>query len=159
MPQTYEEAVSDPIYGRHWLQAIKNEISQLEGNNTYTIETPPKGANIVTCKWVFAVKYNRDSTIKKFKARLVARGFSQIHRIDYNNTFALTIRIDTMRAVLTLVAIKDLKTGQVDVNNTFIESTLKHLIYINAPPGVDIKQGEFLRLLQSLYRLKQAAYN
>lgn len=159
LPASYEEAINDPIYGRHWLQAAKNEISQLEGNNTYVAEVPPEGANIVTCKWVFAVKYNQDDTVQKFKARLVARGFSQMHGIDYDETFAPTIRMDTLRAVLALVAIKDLETGQIDVNNAFTESTLKHLIYMSAPPGLDVKQGEYLRLLQSLYGLKQAAHD
>lgn len=159
LPNSYEEAINDPIYGRHWLQAAKNEISQLEGNNTYIAEVPPEGANIVTCRWVFAVKYNNDETVQKFKARLVARGFSQIHGIDYDETFAPTVRMDTLRAVLALVAIKDLETGQIDVNNAFTESTLKHLIYMNAPPGVNVKQGEYLRLLQSLYGLKQAAHD
>ena len=71
--------------------------------------------------------------MQRFKARLIARGFSQIYDIDYDETFALTVRMNILRAVLALVAIKDLETGQVDVNNVFIESTLKHLIYMNAP--------------------------
>ncbi len=159
IPKSYQEAINDPIYGHHWLRATKDEISQLEGNNTYVAEIPPKGANIVTCRWVFAVKYNEDGTVLKFKARLVARGFSQIYGIDYDETFAPTVRMDTLRAVLALVAIKDLETGQVDVNNAFTESTLKHLIYMNAPPGVIVNQREYLKLLQSLYDLKQAAHD
>ena len=70
--------------------------------------------------------------MQRFKTRLIARGFSQIHDIDYDETFALTIRINTLRAVLALIAIKDFETEQVDINNTFTESTLKHLIYMNA---------------------------
>ena len=74
--------------------------------------------------------------MQRFKARLVARGFSQIYDIDYDETFALTIRMDTLRAMLALIAIKDLETKQVNVNNVFIESTLKHLIYMNTSPEV-----------------------
>ena len=97
--------------------------------------------------------------MQRFKARLVARGFSQIHDIDYDETFAPTVRINTLRAMLALIAIKDLKTGQVDVNNVFTESTLKHLIYMNASFGVVVNQGEYLKLLQSLYGLKQAVHD
>ena len=67
--------------------------------------------------------------------------------------------MDTLRALIALIAIQDLETGQIDVNNAFTEATLKHLIYMHAPPGMNVKQGEFLRLLQSLYGLKQAAHN
>ena len=82
-----------------------------------------------------------------------------MHDIDYNETFASTIQINTLRAVLALIAIENLKTKQVNINNAFTESLLKHLIYINAPPNMNMKQGEYLRLLQSLYNLKQAAHN
>ena len=74
--------------------------------------------------------------MQRFKARLIARGFSQIYDIDYDETFALTVRINTLRAMLTLITIKNLETKQVDVNNVFIESTLKHLIYMNISLGV-----------------------
>ena len=77
--------------------------------------------------------------------------------IDYNETFAPIVKIDTLRTVLGLIAVHDLETGQVDVNNAFTESTLKWLIYMNPPPGVEVKEDECLRLLQSLYGLKQAA--
>ena len=97
--------------------------------------------------------------MQRFKARLIARGFSQIYDIDYDETFALTVRMNTLRAMLALIAIKDLETEQVDVNNAFTESTLKYLIYMNASPEVIVNQGEYLKLLQSLYGLKQAAYD
>ena len=82
-----------------------------------------------------------------------------MHGIDYNETFASTIRINILRAILVLIAIKDLKTKQVDINNAFTESLLKHLIYIDVSSDVNMKQREYLRLLQSLYNLKQAAYD
>ena len=105
LPNSYEEAITDPVYGPYWFQATKDEVSQLEANNTWITEIPPEGANIVTCKWVFAVKYNQDGTVQKFKARLIVRGFSQIHGIDYDETFAPTVRIDTLRALIALIAI------------------------------------------------------
>lgn len=159
IPTTYEEAINDPVYGSRWLQAAKLEVSQLEANNTWIVEVPPEGANLVTSKWVFGVKYNPDGTIQKFKARLVARGFSQLEGIDYDETFAPTVRMDTMRVMLALMAILNWESGQIDVNNAFTESQLAHLIWMHAPPGVDVNPGEFLRLLQSLYGLKQAAYD
>ena len=82
-----------------------------------------------------------------------------MHDIDYNETFASTIRIDILYAILVLIAIKDLKTKQVDINNAFTKLLLKYLIYINVSSSVNVKQREYLRLLQSLYGLKQAVYD
>ena len=64
---------------------------------------PLVGANIVTSKWVFNVKYKTDSTIKKFKARLVARGFLQKFGVDYKDTFAPIVRHDTLRVFMAVV--------------------------------------------------------
>ena len=117
----------------------------------------PKKANIVTSKWVFKVKLHMDGTIDKFKARLVARGFSQIRGIDYEQTFAPTVKFDTLRLFLAIVAIEDLECHQVDVNNAFTESMLKEDIYMAAPPGLEVAHGRVLHILRSLYGLKQAA--
>ena len=157
IPKTYHEAINDPTHGKHWAKAFLVEIKALELNNTWRAEVPPKDANIVTSKWVLSVKYNPDGSINKYKARIVARGFSQVKGIDYNETFAPTVKMDTLRTILGLIAVHNLETGQADVNNAFTESTLKWSIYMNPPPGVEVEEDECLRLLQSLYGLKQAA--
>ena len=157
IPKTYHEAINDPIHGKHWAKAFLVEIKALELNNTWRAEVPSKDANIVTSKWVLSVKYNQDGSVNKYKARIVARGFSQVKGIDYNETFAPTVKIDTLRTILGLIAVYDLESGQVVVNNAFTELALKYSIYINPPPGVEVKEDKYLRLLQSLYRLKQAA--
>ena len=113
--------------------------------------------NIVTSKWVFNIKYRSDSTIEKFKALLVARGFSQKFGVDFEDTFALTVRHDTLRLFLAVVCQEDLDCEQIDVNNAFTESVLKENIYMQAPDGVDVPPGHVLHLLKSLYGLKQAA--
>jgi len=157
VPKTYKEAIEDPIWGELWKEAIKAELTALIANGTWETVTPPKDANIVTSKWVFKAKMHIDGTLDKLKARLVARGFSQMFGIDYEDTFAPTIRFDTLRLFLVLVALEDLECHQVDVNNAFTESFLKEVIYMAPPPGVELPPGQALRILRSLYGLKQAA--
>ena len=101
------------------------EIKALELNNIWRVEVPPKDANIVTSKWVLSVKYNLDRSINKYKARIVARGFSQVKGINYNEIFAPTVKIDTLRTILGLIAVYNLETRQANINNAFTESTLK----------------------------------
>ena len=97
-----------------------------------------------------------DDTLEKLKARLVARGFSQMFEVDYTNTFALIVKFDTLRLFLVIVALEDLKCHQVDVNNAFIESFLKEKIYMKSSSKVDLRFGETLLIRRSLYDLKQA---
>ena len=90
MPTTYEEVISDPIYGKFWLAAANLEVEALTANRTWDFVKAPRGVNLVTNKWVFSVKYTTQGAIERYKARLVARGFSQVHGVDYSETFAPT---------------------------------------------------------------------
>ena len=103
---------------------------------------PPKGANIVTSKWVFKPKLHSNGSLDKLKARLVARGFSQVYSVDFEGTFASTFRFDTLRLFLAIVALEDLECYMIDVNNAFTESILKEDIYMAPLSGVDISPGK-----------------
>ncbi|KAI0993721.1 hypothetical protein K3495_g14463 [Podosphaera aphanis] len=138
IPLTYHQAIQDTKWGKFWL-------------------VRPQGANLVSTKWVFTVKPKLDGSIDRFKARLVARGFSQKAGEDYHETFAPTVRIDTLRLVLAMAASENLECSQFDIKNAFTESTLKEEIYATAPLGVEVRPDNVLQLLRSLYGLKQAA--
>ncbi len=157
IPKTYKAAVEDPKWGHMWREAIQRELIALEGNNTWEPVVPPRGANLVTSKWVFDVKRKISGAIEKFKARLVARGFSQKYGVDFQETFAPTVRHDTLRVFMAVVCEQDLEMHQIDVNNAFTESSLLEDIYMVPPPGVDIPPNMVLKVLRSLYGLKQAA--
>ena len=111
----------------------------------------------MSTKWVFTVKLQADGTVERFKARLVARGFSQVYGEDYTETFAPTVRMDTLRIFLAIVAAEDLECRQYDIKNAFTESTLQEKIYLSKPDGVPVRSGYALRTLRSLYGLKQSA--
>lgn len=157
IPKTYKEAINDVKWGHLWKEAIQKELTALESNHTWSQVVPPKGANLVTSKWVFDVKHLISGAIEKFKARLVARGFSQKLGVDFTDTFAPTVRHDTLRCFMATVAKKNLHMHVVDVNNAFTESFLKEDIFMSPPPGVDIPPGKVFKILKSLYGLKQAA--
>jgi len=137
--------------------AIKREVDALLLNRTWTELPEPKGVNIVSSRWVFDVKYDRSGNIERFKARLVARGFSQSEGIDFDETFGPTMRFDSLRTLLAVVALKDLECDQVGVNNAFTNAILTHDIYMSPPPGYPINLGRVLKVQKSLYGLKQAA--
>lgn len=156
-PATYAEAVGDPTWGEMWRDAIHAELTALAPNGTWEETVPPRGANIVTSKWVFRRKLHTDGSLDKLKARLVARDFSQTYDVDYEDTFAPTVKFDTLQVFLAIVALKNLECHQVDVNNAFTESFLKETIYMAPPSGVNVAPDRVLRILRSLYGLKQVA--
>ncbi|VVA41670.1 PREDICTED: Retrovirus-related Pol poly from transposon, partial [Prunus dulcis] len=71
-----------------WVQAIKEEMKALEKNQTWTLETIPRGKKTIRYRWVFTIKYNTDGSIERYKARLVAKRYTQTYGIDYEETFA-----------------------------------------------------------------------
>jgi len=84
--------VNDPNHGDNWLEAIKEKVKSLVKNVTLEELILPEGSNLVTTRWVFDGKGQVNGKIERFKARLVARGFSQHYGKDYFQTLAPTVR-------------------------------------------------------------------
>jgi hypothetical protein len=159
IPRTYKEAINDSKHAAAWEDAIQEEIRSLVANGTWEEFIAPDGANVVSTKWVFDIKRLVTGETERFKARLVARGFSQQYGVDYVETFSPTVRMDTLRMFLAFVAKEDLECRQYDIKNAFTESHLKEQIFLQPPQGVTVKKGHVLRALRSLYGLKQAGRN
>ena len=76
----------------HWRQAKDSEFASLESNKTWDLVPMPKDKNVIGCRWVFKVKRNSDGTLERYKARLVAQGYTQEHGVDYEEVFAPVVR-------------------------------------------------------------------
>ena len=96
----------------------------------------------------------------KYKARLVAKGFSQHEGIDYEETFAPTAKMSTIRLVLAIAAQFRWKFHQMDVKSAFLNGDLHEEVYMSQPPGFKVvgKDHQVLRLVKALYSLKQAPW-
>lgn len=112
------------------------EMLSLHANSTLKEVILPRGANVVSCKWVFTVKTTASGVVERYKARLVARGFSQVHGKDYDQTFAPTVRMDTLRLFLAVVCAENLECSQYDIKNAFTESHLEEDIYLQPLAGI-----------------------
>ena len=147
IPETYETAINDHQYGTEWKRAIVEELSTLMTNGTWKEVIKPSDINMVSTKWVFDVKVHNDGSIERFKARLVARGFSQVQGKDFQETFAPTVRMDTLRQFLAVVAKEDKECRHYDIKNAFTEAHLKEDIYFSKPKGVEVRKGYVLTAL------------
>ena len=88
----------------------------------------PEGKLVVTFKWIYKIKHAADGSIEKYKARFVARGFSQKEGIDYEETFAPITRYTSIRSVLSLVTVMKWKIHQMDVKTAFLNGEVEEKV-------------------------------
>jgi hypothetical protein len=156
---TLQQALNGPD-AVEWQEAIDYEISQLEKLGAWEIVDAPKNVNIIPCHYVLATKRGPDGEKLKLRARLVANGQRQQYGLDYSETFAPTSNMATIRTVLAMAAQNDWEIHQIDIKSAYLNATLRDDIYMRAPPGYlkPNDQGKVLKLLRSLYGLKQAGF-
>ena len=107
--------------------------------------------------WVSKTKFAADGSPLKYKARLVAEGYSHVHGIDYNETFAPVAKMDSIRLALAIAASKQWELHHMDVKCDFLNGDLTEYIYIQKPQGFVSNPYFVCRLKKSLYGLKQAS--
>ncbi|CAI7914328.1 unnamed protein product [Closterium sp. NIES-54] len=132
-PRSYAEAIEGP-YSSQWHAAIDAEMASWKSTGTYVDEVPPPGANIVSGMWIFRVKRPPGSP-PVFKARYVARGFSQRQRVEYFQTFSPTLKMTTLRVLLHVAAHRDYELHSLDFSTAFLQGCLHEEIWLRRPPG------------------------
>lgn len=107
---------------------------------------------------MYKTKLDEQGNISKHKARLVVKGYSQRHRIDYSEVYAPVARMDTVRLIIALAAQRGWKLHQLDVKSAFLHGELEEDVYVDQPKGYKKKGSEQMvyKLHKALYRLKQA---
>jgi hypothetical protein len=154
-PRTFAEATQGK-QARHWKTAIQEHLQSLEANHTWDVVDRPDDTNCIDTKWVFKVKTLPNKQLDKYKARLCAKGFTQQHGIDYFDTFAPVVRMESLRILLALAATEDLEVHQMDVVSAYLLGELEEDAYLKAPEGLDIPRGKVLKLRKGMPGLKQS---
>ncbi|KAJ0494958.1 putative RNA-directed DNA polymerase [Helianthus annuus] len=154
VPKSIKTASKDS----HWVTAMHDELTALRNNDTWDLVQRPAHLNVVGSKWIYRIKYKADGSVDRYKARLVAQGFTQVPGLDFFHTFSPVVKASTIRVVLSLATIYNWQLRQLDVNNAFLNGHLTETVYMEQPPGfVDSKfPNHVCRLKRALYGLKQA---
>uniref|UniRef100_A0A6V7JMB6 Reverse transcriptase Ty1/copia-type domain-containing protein n=1 Tax=Bracon brevicornis TaxID=1563983 RepID=A0A6V7JMB6_9HYME len=133
-PISYEEAMDGPD-AEKWRIAMDEELNSLMSNNTWSVQQLPKGKSAVGCKWVFKIKRHADGRPDRYKARLVAQGFSQKFGTDYNEVFAPVVRHATFRMLLSIAVHRKFVVKHFDAKTAFLNGKLEEEIFMKQPPG------------------------
>jgi hypothetical protein len=154
-PQNIEEALTCEN-SKEWECAMREEYDSLMTNNTWTLVPLLAGRKPVSCKWVFKIKQGANGEVERYKAKLVARGFTQTYGVDYNETFALVAKFTSIRCIVALATLEDMEVHQMDMKTAFLNGKLEEEIYMEQPQGFMHQGGEHLvcKLHKSLYCLK-----
>ena len=83
---------------------MNEEMKVLEKNKTWDFVDVSAGKKSMECKWVYTVKYRANESLERYKVRLVAKGYTQTYVVDYLETFALVVKMNTIRVFLSLIA-------------------------------------------------------
>ncbi len=160
VPQTLKEAMSSPE-SELWSKAMQEEMNSLRENNTFTLTTLPEGKNTVGGRWVYTVKENPVETT--YKARYVAKGYSQVAGIDYNETFSPTADMTSVRSLMQIAAQYGLELHQIDLKTAYLHAPIDCELYMEQPEGFEVKSETSEKLVcklnKSLYGLKQSGRN
>ena len=158
VPNTYNQAMKS-TEREHWIKAMDDEMSSLIANKTYDLVPTPPNCHPIGGRWVFSVKNDQFGNYK-FKARFVAKGFKQIQGINYDDTFAPTARMTSIRLLMVIAIELGLLVHQMDVCNAYLNSELppKDRIFMTQPDGYVKGQNLVCKLNKSLYGLKQSAF-
>ena len=154
------ESVSEALSSEHstqWREALNSEYKSLIDNGTWKLVPPPEGKNIVGSKWVLKVKRDANGNLDRFKARLVAQGYSQTRGVDYDEVFSPVARYSAIRSLLANA--NDWEIHQMDVKTGFLNGSIDKEIYMSQPEGfIATDHPDFVcKLKKSTYGLKQSA--
>jgi hypothetical protein len=156
---TYMEAMMGPN-SEKWLGAVESEIESMHDNQVWNLVDPIDGVRPMDCKWVFKKKTNNDGNVHIYKARLVVKGFKQIHGIDYDETFSPVVMLKSVRILLPIAAYFDYDIWKMDVKMAFLIGNLTEDVYMTQPEGfVDPKYaGKICKLQKSIYGLSYLVF-
>ena len=161
-PKSYRAATcSANPFSADWKIASDMEIKAHWENGTWSLVRLPFGRKAIGCTWVYKTKRGKSGEVVKRKARLCVRGDRQKFKVDYQAVFAPTVKYQTLRTLLALVASYDLEVEQFDVVTAFLNAELTDSgVYMAQPDGY-VKYDDngvpyVCKLNKAIYGLKQA---
>ena len=134
VPATVTEAITRPD-AHLWREAMQDELRSLAENNAWEMTDLPPGAKLTGSRWVSDLKLDAAGNVVRYKARFVARGFTQKPGVDYDEVWAPTPAKATVRAVLALAAARGMEIHCLDIKTAYLNAMLDKDVYVAQPEG------------------------
>ena len=158
-PSSIKQALESPE-ADEWRTAILNEMVAMRENSVFeevVAEDVPRGTKLLQSMIIFKKKLDDKGNVVKYKARWVAKGYSQTKGVNYDETFAPTATITAIRLLLSMACQRGMNIQQMDVTTAFLNAPIDHEIYVRPPPLPELfADGVVLKLRRGLYGLKQS---
>ncbi|KAI3503838.1 hypothetical protein L1887_32292 [Cichorium endivia] len=137
---------------------MQEELSEFKRNNIWDLVPRPSNHRVIGTRWVFQNKLDDMGTVVRNKAKLVAKGYSQIEGLDYDETYAPVARLEAIRIFLAYAAHKNIIVHQMDVKIAFLQGDLQETVYLQQPPGFeDLSRPNHVYCVnKAVYGLKQS---
>ena len=157
-PNSYKEALNSQK-SREWINTTKEEMESLKKNETWELVDPPEDQDLIKNKWVFKIKPDKSGKPTHYKARLVAKEYSQIQGVSYDEIFSPVARYNSIRTILAIANELDFDIHQMDVKTAFLNGNIDADVYMEQPDGfIDTKYPKKIcKLRKSIYGLKHSA--
>ena len=136
-----------------------SEIQSMYNNQVWNLVDLPEGSKVIRNKWIFKRKMDMNGNLTTYKAKLVAKGFTQIQGIDYDETFSPIAMFKSIRIMLAIAAFHDYEIWQLDIKTTFLNGKLDEEVYMVQPQGFEDPKNssKVCKLQRAIYGLKQAS--
>jgi hypothetical protein len=131
-PYRIDDALRDP----DWVVAMQEELINFTRNEVWHL-LPRPDQNVVGTKWVFHNKQDEHGVVTRNKDRLVAKGYSQVEGLDFDETYAPVDRLESIRTLLAYATYHSFKLYQMDVKSVFLNGLIKEEVYVEQPPGFE----------------------
>ncbi|CAL2266688.1 unnamed protein product [Prunus armeniaca] len=132
-PQFEPTVFNDPVKNLKWRKAMDAEIEAIKNNDTWELTNLPEGGKTIGVKWIYKTKLNKKAEVDKFKAWLVAKGYTQEYGVDYAEVFTPVAKHDTILLVVSLIAQNSWPIYQLDVKSTFLNGELNEEVFVDQP--------------------------
>lgn len=158
MDISLKEALNGPE-SKFWRSSMEEELESFKKNDAWELVDKPRDSTVVQCKWVFKKKYDSVGNVR-YRARLVAKGFSQKAGIDYHETFSPVLRYTTLRLLFSIAVKLGLDIRHLDVTTAFLNGFLNESVYMQKPVlyrDCNDNDNKVLKLKRAIYGLKQSS--
>ncbi|KAH9317791.1 hypothetical protein KI387_019560, partial [Taxus chinensis] len=136
-PESFDEAMQVDA-SKKWERVMDEEHKSLMENQNWDLVKLPEGKRALQNKWVYRVK-DEEGGKKRYKARLVVKGFTQKQGIDFDEIFSPVVKMTSIRTSLGIVAAEDLHLEQLDVKTAFLHGDLEEELYMQQPESYEVK--------------------